>query len=604
MLKGTLEEQIKAEEQCKEEAIQDFIQKNTSQGEEGRLDLTSHGEILVKLGYDVFKAKLDEYFEAPLRSHTLKTRQFLLMMCDDTKVLAYLVLAVVVGRLAGDPVSLTSMSKSIVQRLSELYFFDRLKADNPKLHSYLGKEYRKAGRARKRQLIKKHIEALKYDNLLANKAGEVTRLGTTLLHILIKSGANIVEIHNKHMRGKKAMKVVALSKEASNVMVDMYYRNVRFNVRPSYAPMIYPPKDWEEIRGGGYYTANIPLFIGKKSISRKFFYDKDITSLLPVVNKAQQVAWRVNTRVVDVIDDVFKANLIDYTQGGTLPRCYGGLPTSNVYTTEDLISREQYEDFHTWNKAREKLQIELDSENGRRLSIILALDTAQQMMDYESIYFPYQFDYRGRLYPHTSHLNPQAPKHIKSMLEFSKGEVLNDEGIKWLKIHIANVYGLDKEPFESRIKWTEAHSSTILAIASDPLEFIKDWAYCDSPFEFLAACFAYEDSTKGLPIYLPIQLDATCSGIQFYSGLLLDKEGAESVNVIGNNRQDIYQKVADKVNDYLSEGEYPKEIEFKDSEGVERTTTTRIEAASLQQRWEIINVPDDYQLKEGEEWVT
>jgi len=49
----------------------------------------------------------------------------------------------------------------------------------------------------------------------------------------------------------------------------------------------------------------------------------------------------------------------------------------------------------------------------------------------------------------------------------------------------------------------------------------------------------------------------------FIVGYYLIKEGAESVNVIGDTRQDIYQKVADKVNYYLEVGDYPKEYYLK-----------------------------------------
>jgi len=86
-------------------------------------------------------------------------------------------------------------------------------------------------------------------------------------------------------------------------------------------------------------------------------------------------------------------------------------------------------------------------------------------------------------------------------------------------------------------------------------------------FEYLAACMAWVDHKTGMPVHLPIQLDATCSGIQMYSGLLRDKVGAESVNVIGHTRNDIYQMVADRVDVHLKNGNYSKWIEYTDKEG-------------------------------------
>jgi DNA-directed RNA polymerase len=95
----------------------------------------------------------------------------------------------------------------------------------------------------------------------------------------------------------------------------------------------------------------------------------------------------------------------------------------------------------------------------------------------------------------------------------------------------------------------------IRAIAINPLLNLSSWAQTDSPFEFLAFCFAYSDylNDNNALIHIPVALDAVCSGIQIYSGLLLDGVGAEAVNVIN--------------------------------------------------KYEVVDVPDDYQLLDGEEFV-
>lgn len=574
---GTLEQQIQLEESSKEEAIQAFISKNTK---EGVIQHTAHGEILIKLAFDPFKKKIDEYFKADLRTQSLKTRQFLQLMSEDSSVIAYTVLMNVL-HLSNAPLTVTNMSSQLVYRLMDLNFFDNIRKRDPKFFNYLGKEYKDAGASRKRQLIKKHSQNLGYEFVRESKRTEIIRLGTTLLSLLINSGAGIVEVVTQKRSRKHPIKIVRLTDEAQQILVDVFYRKLNFSVSPKYLPMVYPPKDWGNGTTGGYYTQKTLMFTGGKTITKKFQRTQDYSLAYPVINKAQKVPWRINKRVLDVMHDVFFGNLVDHGNPAKLPKLYGGLPTSNVYKAEDLISRDSYEDWKSYTRDLDALQIQLDGERGRRLQLLHALDVADKVVDYDSIYFPYQFDYRGRLYPNTTHLNPQSPKHIKSLLEFSNGKLLNQEGVKWLKIHLANTYGLDKESFESRIKWAEAHHSILLAIASDPLDFIKDWAYSDSPYEFLSACFAYKDYTEGKEVHTPIQLDATCSGVQFYSGLLLDKEGARNVNVIGTEREDVYQRVADKVNEYLETGEYPDKIEFRDSEGDERIVTTAVEAASL-----------------------
>jgi DNA-directed RNA polymerase len=49
-----------------------------------------------------------------------------------------------------------------------------------------------------------------------------------------------------------------------------------------------------------------------------------------------------------------------------------------------------------------------------------------------------------------------------------------------------------------------------------------------------------------------VPVDATCSGLQHYSAMLRDEVGGQSVNLVpGLSRQDIYQDVADRVNETL-----------------------------------------------------
>jgi DNA-directed RNA polymerase len=203
------------------------------------------------------------------------------------------------------------------------------------------------------------------------------------------------------------------------------------------------------------------------------------------------------------------------------------------------------------------------------------------MLKYNKFWFAYQMDYRGRVYPTSSYFNMQQGSTVKSMLEFGEGKYLTPDGVHWLKIHIANVYGLDKQPYSERVSWVDEHYDMILLIADDPLSMMSELSIVDKPFEFIAACMAYKAHLEGDKVHLPIQLDATCSGIQFYSGLLRDEEGARSVNVIGIKREDIYQRVADVAEEKLLKGEYDPILTYKDSLNKEHTILTDKTATSI-----------------------
>ncbi len=58
----------------------------------------------------------------------------------------------------------------------------------------------------------------------------------------------------------------------------------------------------------------------------------------------------------------------------------------------------------------------------------------------------------------------------RSLLIFSKEKPLGKNGLKWLKIHLANKMGKDKLAFEDRIAFVEDNYSQIEKIIQDPLK--------------------------------------------------------------------------------------------------------------------------------------
>jgi len=233
----------------------------------------------------------------------------------------------------------------------------------------------------------------------------------------------------------------------------------------------------------------------------------------------------------------------------------------------------------------------------------MTIAVADRMKQYTKFYYPYVLDYRGRVYSDITYLTPQGQSYSKPLLELAEGRYLDDVGIRWLQIHIANVYGKDKEEYVERLAWFKDNESIILEVAKDPLGNLAHWVWTDSPYEFLAGCFAWLDHIEGREVHIAIQLDATCSGIQMYSGLLRDEIGAESVNVIGNKRNDIYQMVADRVNELLATNQFSHWIEYTDREQKTQSVYAVPVGKSMAPKYEELEVPDDYILKKGEEWV-
>jgi hypothetical protein len=103
---------------------------------------------------------------------------------------------------------------------------------------------------------------------------------------------------------------------------------------------------------------------------------------------------------------------------------------------------------------------------------------------------------------------------------------------QYLKIDIANSFGLDKKNWEERLAWFDQNEPNLLSQLSS----------AENPAMFYAGVKAWEDVKAGRASGYPISLDATSSGIQILSVLTGDKQAAIISNVVNaGKRQDAYQ---------------------------------------------------------------
>ena len=104
-------------------------------------------------------------------------------------------------------------------------------------------------------------------------------------------------------------------------------------------------------------------------------------------------------------------------------------------------------------------------------------------------------------------------------------------GQEYLKIDVANNFGLDKNKWDNRIHWFDANESQLHSLVPD----------AEEPALFYAGILAWEKSQLGQSCGYPISLDATCSGIQILTALSGDRKAAELCNVVDTgDREDAY----------------------------------------------------------------
>lgn len=298
-------------------------------------------------------------------------------------------------------------------------------------------------------------------------------------------------------------------------------------------PMLVPPVPWTvTATHGGYLNTGIQAARGTP---------KPIGSpvIVSALNALQATPFRVNARVLAVARSL-KHNAEDL-QGNTVLGRY-------VEQRHDTTGAEH---------------------RSKTIRSALTLSALGELEDAEEFYFPWNLDWRGRMYPATSLISPQGADLCKGCLEFADGTPLGRDGGKWLAIHLCNLAGADKEIVdggyrtrtpEEREAWTLEYSAEIVNVANSP-QTVRSWhliggfdlaklkrgkvvpVAVDKPWQFLAACFewaAYQEEGSGFRSRLAGALDGSCSGVQMLAGMTRDKSAGTMVNLVPAPRGDDY----------------------------------------------------------------
>jgi len=330
--------------------------------------------------------------------------------------------------------------------------------------------------------------------------------------------------------------------------------------------MVVPPTPWTGMLGGGYVT---PRGQGSMTLIKtrnlKLYSEADISpDMLEAINAIQETPWCINRKVYAVMRYCADNSL----EIGELPVMERESLVGEMVPPDEweILSPEEKREVFNTRKAAHK---EADSTSSKVFAFRLKLNMARRFLKYEKIYFPHTYDFRGRIYPIASPVNPQSDHFGQALLLLAERECLGPTGEYWLGIGGANAYGLDSESYASRTTWIAENTDKIIAAAENPIRDAEFWGQADDPYGFLAFCIEWagmhecDDHTQYL-CGLPIKLDATSSGLQHYSAIFRDERGAVATNLVDGERQDIYKKVAEETITILSQAlETEKDLEQK-----------------------------------------
>ncbi|CAH9092639.1 unnamed protein product [Cuscuta epithymum] len=319
-----------------------------------------------------------------------------------------------------------------------------------------------------------------------------------------------------------------------------------------YMPMLVPPVKWTGYDKGAYLY--LPSYVMRTHGARqqreaiKRAPRKQLEPVYEALDTLGSTRWRINKRVLSIVDRIWASggHLAGLVNRDDIP-----LPEEPDTEDETVIKKWRWKVNSVKKENRERHSLRCDTE--------LKLAVAHKMKDEEGFFYPHNLDFRGRAYPMHPHLNHLGSDICRGVLEFAEGRPLGKSGLRWMKIHLANLYacGVDKLSLDGRIAFTENHLDDIFDSADRPLEGKRWWLKAEDPFQCLAACINLSEALRSespeMAIsHVPVHQDGSCNGLQHYAALGRDKLGALSVNLVaGEKPADVYSGIAARVLDIM-----------------------------------------------------
>lgn len=294
---------------------------------------------------------------------------------------------------------------------------------------------------------------------------------------------------------------IPLTESLDAFLDDVIERGAKSN--PLLSPLLTAPTPWTQVRKGGLppdHWANVPLIREHhpsiEEAARKAIGTGKMQPLLDAVNALQHVAFTINEPVLDYIKRA-----------------------SDIAPTDVVVA-------------------EMLAAHGR-------------------FYVPLNIDFRGRVYA-IPHFNFQREDCVRALFLFADGEPIGEEGLKWLKAHVAGCadgtsWSHVKKPSDlnlaNRVEWTETNLPLLSTIGEAVLRGGDgiNWALPKKPYQFLAACVELVQALDKGPDFitrLPLTFDASCSGLQHLCAMTRADEGRYVNLVPDDDGDDFYRRVA------------------------------------------------------------
>ena len=463
-------------------------------------------------------------------------------------------------------VSMANLSRQVAEALRDHLNYDSIKRNEPAFFKSLMQANKKAGNygSTWRTKIRRSMKTV--ERLLVNwSVNDAIQIGTKCIEMLADAVPDLFTIEREP--NPKTGRLELVLRPTQKLMDWLEGQHARCELlNPIHMPMVCEPRPWTSPFSGGYLVNKVWMV---KQVTKDYMEELSTHHMPDVydsLNAIQSTRWQINTAVLEVARAVWEAG----SSLGDLPR-RDDLPLpprpSDIDTNQNALL--------DWKRKASAVYEENARMKSKRIAMSQVLWVAEKFADEAAIYYPHNLDFRGRVYPMpTGGPSPQGDDIQKAMLRFAEGKPLGEDGADWLAIHIANLFGIDKVPFEERIAWVMEHDALLVDSGENPLDGARLWTQADSPYCALAACIEWAGYRKHGPDFvshIPIALDGSNSGLQHFSAMLRDPQGAACVNLVPSEKPaDIYSQVAARVQRMADAAEEPEGLAWANGKVIRR----------------------------------
>ena len=187
------------------------------------------------------------------------------------------------------------------------------------------------------------------------------------------------------------------------------------------------------------------------------------------VDIMQDTAWEINKPVYDVIQKLLETNTaigglpVDPEDPNNIP-----LPIKpvDIATNEDALKK--------WKREASMVHQARAKSGSKFIQVVQIVKEASLLKDRKEFFYPYQLNFRGRIYPVPSMLSPQSADYSRALIKFKYGKPMaTEEAFNSFAVAGANLFGeTDKEELAVRRQWVIDHNDMIISTANNPLEDI------------------------------------------------------------------------------------------------------------------------------------